>query len=670
MKRDNTPWQPVLPAVVRWSDTGTPHSPAFDDIYYSSENGLEESRHVFLAGNHLPDRWRHHPRAHFCVGETGFGTGLNFLLTWQAWRELPDSRPDLHFMSFEHQPLTLADLTQALALWPGLQPLAQQLLDAYPGLLKGQHRLLLDDGRVRLDLWWENAQDALLDLASRQQRLVDAWYLDGFAPARNASMWSAELLQNIAVLSHTDASFATFTAAGQVRRDLSAAGFDVHKMSGFGRKRECLRGTIGEQRRNWPLPHTTPWDLPTAEPTRPASALVIGGGLAGCSVAAALARRGISVTVLEQGLLASAGSGNDQGILYTRLSRRHSALVDFALQSFRFAAMFYRNMFRSGMLTKGVDGDLCGTFQQSSNTREMSELLQPLQSMGQLAQVLDARQASELLGIDQPSAGYWYPESGWLRPAAICQALVNRDNIQVIENCGELTLNRTEGQWHAVCGDKTVASAGYVVVAAGCGTVSLEQLNWLPLQTIRGQTTDLPGADTFAGLRATLCHEGYIAPARHGSHCIGATFDVNAAEDLVRSSDHRTNLDGLANAIPAWRQALDSVDAETLSGRVGFRCASPDYLPTVGPVPDMAAFPVAFERLRKDARETINTRGPYLPGLYLSSAHGSRGLTSTPVAAELLASMMCGEPLPFNREMCRALSPSRFIIRGLSRNRL
>ena len=165
MNRDNSPWRGVTPAALHWSESGSPLSDTFDDIYYSQDNGVEESRHVYLHGNGLPQRWQRHSRNHFCIGETGFGTGLNFLVTWQAWRESPEPRPDLHYLSIEKHPLTKQDLARALNGWPALAPLAQTLLAAYPALLAGQHRVLLDDGRVRLDLWWEDAATALPDLA-------------------------------------------------------------------------------------------------------------------------------------------------------------------------------------------------------------------------------------------------------------------------------------------------------------------------------------------------------------------------------------------------------------------------------------------------------------------------------------------------------------------------
>jgi tRNA 5-methylaminomethyl-2-thiouridine biosynthesis bifunctional protein len=396
----------------------------------------------------------------------------------------------------------------------------------------------------------------------------------------------------------------------------------------------------------------------------------VGGGLAGCAAAAALSRRGIAVTLLEKGKLASAGSGNDQGILYTRLSRKHSSLTDFALQSFRFASLFYRAMFQSGQLTTGLDGALCGSFHQSDNAAELNALGEVLTQLPELAQVLDAQQAVAVLGIEQACAGYWYPGSGWLRPVSVCRALVDTGNIEVIEDCGDIALENSTGQWQALVNGSAISSAPCAVVATGTAATNMQQLGWLPLQAIRGQTTHLPTTEVFEGLRAALCHKGYIAPARESLHCIGATFGLHDDERALRTEDHQHNLDSLADAVPAWRETLTAFDPATLTGRVGYRCASPDYLPMVGPVPDVTAFLRDYAPLRKNARQTIAIEGEYMPGLYLTTAHGSRGLTSAPLAAELLASMICCEPLPLSRELSRAVAPARFIMRDLARNRI
>lgn len=209
-----------------------------------------------------------------------------------------------------------------------------------------------------------------------------------------------------------------------------------------------------------------------------------------------------------------------------------------------------------------------------------------------------------------------------------------------------------------------------MVVAAGVDSAAITGLEWLPVQAIRGQTTQLPSSAEFGKLRAALCHEGYIAPARSGVHCIGATFDLNDNDGALRPDDHRRNLETLTEAVPEWREALARLKPAALAGRVGFRCASPDYLPLAGPAPNRPRFLKRFDGLRNNARRNIPLAGEYLRGLYLSVGHGSRGLTSTPLTAELLASQICGEPPPLSRELIRALAPARFIIRDLCRNRI
>jgi tRNA 5-methylaminomethyl-2-thiouridine biosynthesis bifunctional protein len=668
MNRDNQPWWPVTAATIDWSDDGDPISNQFGDVYYSRENGLAESEHVFLRGNDLPRRWQNLTQDTFCIGETGFGTGLNFLLSWQLWRQLPQPRPRLHYLSIEKFPLRREDMQRALASWPELAPLSRQLLLCWPDLLPGQHRLILEGGQLTLDLWWEDVGDALPDLASHGP-MIDAWYLDGFAPARNESMWQPALYDAMATLSRPGASFATFTAAGHVRRGLQEAGFKVEKAAGFGRKRECLRGTLARPGID-PGYRQTPWDLDQSPPSPADSALIIGAGLAGCTTAAALARRGISVTLLDAGELAGAASGNEQGILYTRLSKRHSALTDFALQSVHFAAALYRQMFASGELRRGEDGELCGSFQLQANEDELAILEERLATAPELAVVLQADAAQALLGVRPPGAGYWYPGSGWLNPPSLCRALVERPGITLLENCGELSLGQGRGQWQALREGKALAEAPLVIVCAGVSAAGFPGLEWLPLQAIRGQTSHIPCHGGSADLKAAFCHEGYIAPARNGSHCIGATFELRATDTALRGADHRHNLDKLAAALPQWQAHLEAIDIESLSGRVGFRCASPDYLPVAGPVPDRESFLQTYAGLRKNARHTIFARGNYMQGLYVNTAHGSRGLTSTPLVAEVLASRICAQAPPLSRELLRALSPARFLVRDLARNRI
>ncbi len=672
MIRGNTPWHPLPNASISWKDNSSPYSTDFGDYYYSSEEGRRESQYVFLRGNQIPQRCSSHPRASFCIVETGFGTGLNFLLTWEAWLSQPSPRPHLHFISLEKYPLAKDDMVKALRSWPDLEPLATQLLAHYPQPLPGQHRLVLDEGRVTLDLWWEDAEDALCELASYGKRTVDAWYLDGFSPNRNEEMWTDKIVQCMASISRTNATFATFTAAGNVRRTLARHGFQVVKSPGFGKKRECVHGSFtGLAINSSPTQgmRDTPWDIPHEHPSPPSSVLIVGAGIAGCTAAQALARRNINVCILDSGPVANAGSGNDQGVLYTRLSHKHSPLNDFSLQSYGYALRFYQQLFSTGALQEGIDGALCGSFHQSDKLEEMHTLATLLQPVPDLARVLSAPEANDALGVVQKKAGYWFPGSGWIRPASVCHALLQHPNIQLFENTGTLRLKPTPNGWVALSGTDVIAEAECAVIAAGTMSGKLHDLGWLPLQAIRGQTSTLPASRHTGTLRAALCHSGYIPPARDGVHCIGATFDIKDQDDQLRATDHRKNLEALGAAVPDWREQLTKRDEQTMAGRVGYRCASPDYLPLVGPVPKRAVFLQTYAALRKNARQTIPGAGECIPGLYLSTGHGSRGLTSTPLAGEILASLMCGEAVPLSRELNKAISPARFIIRDLKRKK-
>lgn len=670
MSRNNTPWQALASAEIQWTEDGSPRSPAYDDFYYSTVDGLEEASYVFIKGSKMAERLCAHPHASFCVVETGFGTGLNFLLTWKRWREQALPRPQLHFVSIENHPVCSGDIRKALAAWPTLSELAEELIDNYPEPIPGQHRLVLDAGAVILDLWWEDAVLAMPDLCGSLQKSVDVWYLDGFSPNRNPAMWTPSLYRDMASASRADASFATFTAAGDVRRGLEAAGFHVTKTSGWGLKRECMHGVLGAAAAQPTQdPKVTPWDINRSQSPRSKTALVIGAGLAGCTVAAALAKRGLEVTVIESGQVAGGGSGNDQGVLYTRLSTKHSPLVDFSLQSFSFSHRFYGQMLRCGELLEGVDGSLCGSFHQTSNTEALTAIAQQLQRVPQLAQILKPDAANQILGIEQNHSGYWYPHSGWMRPSSICHALLQHQNITVMENVGTVNLEKEGAVWQAVSSTGVLAQSACAVVATGPAAASMSALDWLPVTRIRGQTSNLLSSEQFGALRAVLCHTGYISPARLGKHCIGATFDIADDDTSTRADDHRYNFDSLGKAVPAWQQSLAEIKAANTQGRVAYRCASPDYLPLIGPVPKHSAFLRDYSMLRKNARRVIPQNGEYLAGLYLTTGHGSRGLTSTPLAAEILASTICKEPLPLSRELSRALAPARFIIRDLRRKR-
>lgn len=220
-----------------------PYSTIFQDVYYSSDNGLLETDYVFLQGNNLTPRWQQLTTQTFTIIETGFGTGLNFLCAAKLWLVHAPKNASLHFISTEKYPLSLQEITSALQFWPTLNNLSGQFLAQYAALINSHKSIQLFDDRVQLTLLLGDATDSLTKLTTP----ADAWFLDGFSPSKNPEMWQPALLAQMTRLSKPNTTFATFTSAGMVKRGLQTAGFNVSKQAGFGKKREMLTGDfIGE----------------------------------------------------------------------------------------------------------------------------------------------------------------------------------------------------------------------------------------------------------------------------------------------------------------------------------------------------------------------------------------------------------------------------------------
>lgn len=224
-------------AKIEWRDN-QPYSTTFGDVYFSSDNGLLETKYVFLQGNLLASRWQQLATNKFTIIETGFGTGLNFLCAVKLWLDATPQDATLHFISVEKYPLRLEDISVALQSWTDLNSVKEPFLAQYSSLLSDKKTISLFDHRVQLTLLIGDATEQLQHIKNK----ADAWFLDGFAPAKNPDMWQPALFEQMARLSDDSTTFATFTSAGIVRRGLIAAGFKVSKQAGFGKKREMLTG--------------------------------------------------------------------------------------------------------------------------------------------------------------------------------------------------------------------------------------------------------------------------------------------------------------------------------------------------------------------------------------------------------------------------------------------
>jgi tRNA 5-methylaminomethyl-2-thiouridine biosynthesis bifunctional protein len=583
---------PALPIPHLAADGATLRSLSANDVYFSAEGGMQETEFVFLANNHLPARWQHTPR--FVIGETGFGTGLNFLTTWQAF-DASHAPGELFFLSVEKFPLTPEQLAAALAHFSELAPYTAQLLAQYPLRIAGWHRIAF--GRVIL---WLGLGEAT-ELFQQMQAQVNAWFLDGFAPAKNPDMWSDALMDEVARLSAADASFATFTAAGDVRRKLEARGFTVEKIAGFGRKRAMLRGCLsGTGERS------------VITPSQPTT-LIIGGGIAGCSTAYALAARGCDVTLLDAGEIASGASGNPAGVLYPQLGKQWNAAIE---ESFLAYAAMLRN------LTRWKDWDFRfaspGMLKYPKDADERVRLANINTQLGldsSVAHWIERDEAEAKTGLPLRDGGAWFAHGTWVAAAELCRALLQHPRITTHTHAPVTALKRVGEAWQAQTQTQTFA-ASHIVLACGVALKTLLPDAPVTLYRSAGQLNMLPRAAVAQPLRSIFCHKGYVVPlADH--YLIGATYDHEDLSLALRPEHTQKNLAELAQYLPGW---LKHGDISLPEGRMAHRVTTPNRRPLVGAL------------------------GAAYPNLYVNTAHGSRGLLSAPYGAEAIADTLLGTP--------------------------
>ena len=658
--------KPVMPhAQLDWDDQGRPRSRVFDDVYFSDQSGLDETRYVFLEQNRLAERFAAlSAGGRLVIGETGFGTGLNFLCAWQLFEQHAVAGARLHFVSVEKFPLSPADLQRALALWPDLKPFSDQLLKHYVAIHQGFQRIVLDNGRITLTLLIGDALEQLPQLDGQ----IDAWFLDGFAPAKNPEMWTAELFAELARLAAPGSTISTFTSTGWVRRLLNAAGFKMKRTPGIGHKWEILRGEfLGWPEGVAPPAAAKPWFARPTRLTGDRRALVIGAGLAGCATAASLAARGWQVSLLERhDAVAQEASGNPQGVLYLKLSAHGTALSQLIVSGFGYTRRVLET------LQRGTDWDDCGVLQLAFNEKERERQAQLASAFPEdLLQWLDQPEAQARAGVGLAHGGLYYPEGGWVHPPALCQAQSAQPGVTLLPHQEAVELRKVGDQWQAFDGERLIATAPVVVLAGAAEIKRFAQSGELPLKRIRGQITRLAQTAQSQALATVVCAEGYVAPARWGEHTLGASFDFSSDDLTPTTAEHLGNLamlEEISTDLVA-RLHVSERDAESLQGRAAFRCTSPDYLPMVGPLADREAFTRIYAALSKDARQVPDMPCPWLDGLYVNSGHGSRGLITAPLSGELLAAWLDNEPLPLPRSVAEACHPNRFALRRLIRGK-
>lgn len=578
---------------------------------------------------HLHDlqaHWRTAGGASYTILQTGFDGARQLLQTWSAWqadqRHHDTCKPRLHYLIAA----PLIEWQQPLAAGSAAEELLSQLQAAWPPATPGYHRLLLAQDGIEVTL----IMGELTSVLAQVEAQVNAFLL------HDDALWSASLFKLLACLAAPQAQLRLAAMASHAAA-LQQAGFvPGARLAQFAPRhgRAALATRV----------------MPSAR-----QAIVIGAGLAGSAACERLTARGWQVTLLEQhGQAAQEASGNLAGVWMPVISRDDNPSARLSRAAFLYARQLWRQL---GILdpARGI-GQACGVLQLARDAAQVAAFEQAAQHWQYppaYAQWMSSAAASALLGMSAAS-GWWFPGGGWLRPGAVCEAL--------LQACGSRLQRRfqqhaaglrwTGQEWQVMDQEGSVlAQAAVLILANGMQALRFEQAAGLPLQAIRGQVSHVPVAQ-LPPLSMALCGDGYLTGAVGGLVSMGASYDQDD-DPTVRLDSHLGNLAKLRQMLPHWQTP---VDPATWQGRVGFRCVSADRLPLVGELPDLAMLAQAGEvQLPQVPRHT---------GLFSLLGYASRGLIWAPLAAEILACHLTGEPAPVGKDALALFDPARFALKA------
>lgn len=649
--------------MLSWKENQTPVSEQFGDIYFSPENGLEETKHVFIEGNDLTRRWAdHNLQKSFSILELGFGTGLNFLTTWKEYSKHSD-RFRLHYVSIEKFPLNKEEISKALSVFPELISIQEEFLNSYQDLIPGMNYFRFLNGRIHLTLFLGDAADALSEISGK----MDAIFLDGFAPSKNPDMWEESILTRLRRVCKSGTTFATFTVARMVRDSLTSCGFSLEKKPGFGRKREMLAGTYtrNENETEEFTPKEKPWCRRSFSNRETKTATIIGAGIAGSSLAYSLSKRGIRVVLIDPSGIANEASGIPGAISHPHITKIPTSTSLFTLRAFRYALHFLSSFadkkeFGTSGLFHGITEEMSSErFKKGLENHGLSESIATWKESEQSSE--NKTDLEKELGD-----GILFPKGFWTQPNSISKRMVDSSSIEFVRQKA-ISVQPHGSIWKTLLSDSNEEIHSDSVIF--CNSHGIEDLlrsylgaEFLPVKKVRGQLLVLGENENSSLFSNILCAEHYLTPSIEGEHILGSTFDEFDLDPETRTKDTKELLRYAQNKYPSLKWNEKSVRSET----VGFRAQTPDRFPIIGPVVSPQEFTEVYKGI--DLPRNRNKTYPALktiPGLFVFGALGSRGILSSFLGAEILASLILDEPAPVESALLESLHPVRFLYRKI-----
>ncbi|MBR8465637.1 bifunctional tRNA (5-methylaminomethyl-2-thiouridine)(34)-methyltransferase MnmD/FAD-dependent 5-carboxymethylaminomethyl-2-thiouridine(34) oxidoreductase MnmC [Campylobacter sp. faydin G-140] len=621
-------------------------SEKFDDIYFNTDKPWSESEYVFATA--IDEIWG--DKDSFIVAEAGFGAGLNFLTLANKFK---NSHKKLHFVSIEANPINTDDLAKIYKHLDVFKALNAHLIKLYPPLISGLHRIKFSPN-ITLDLCFGEINEMITELDFE----ADVWFMDGFAPSKNADMWSQKVFTHIARLTRLGGVVRTYSCARVVRDRFTQFGFELELREGYGKKRHMSHAILREKNIQISRPYFSTNGitqnlftnknlsafLQNNYKVKKPTALIIGAGIAGLATAFNFIQNGFHVIIAEaRDGVAQNGSGNVCGALMPLITQPSVALGRMHINAFLQAVRFYKQNSRQNLIKFN------GCVEYAYDEHLYKRYAHWLQI-----------QANEVLKFDanaKPYPAMFIKNGATVQPHKLCKSLARNFNI--------LLNHQYKSHHHLKNGQisvkfKAQKSIKTDILIFATGSESIKIFKNLPISSVRGQVTHIK---PLLNNDTPLSAKGYICPAINGTQIIGATYARNEYYDEPRDADNNENLSSVS-------EFLQGEKPQIMGAKVGYRSYSSDRFPIIGALHDETAYRQIYKNLFWNKHKNDNALAIYEPNVFVNIAHGSRGLSTAILGAELISDLILKRPLCIEKSLFDELHSARFLVRQLKRGQI